>query len=100
MNRLVLGALLGVALGAVDVALMVPLRLPDRRTAMLGAFLDRFAIGFLAAQTEMPIAFWARGMLVGLLVSLPSAVVTRKHVPILVVGILGGAACGWAASSS
>lgn len=97
MNRLAMGALLGVVFGAIDVALMLPLTFPDKRTALLGAFLDRFAIGFLVAQTSMPIPFWARGALVGLLVSLPSAVVTKAYVPILVVGVIGGAACGWAA---
>jgi hypothetical protein len=97
MNRLALGVLLGLVFGAIDVALMLPLSFPDKRTALLAAFLDRFAIGFLAAQTEMPLTPWARGALVGLLVSLPSAVVTKTYVPILALGLLGGAACGWAA---
>ena len=97
MNRLVLGMLLGATFGAIDVALMLPLSFPDKRTALLGAFLDRFAIGFLVAQTEMPIAFWIRGALVGLLVSLPSAVVTKAYVPIIAIGVVGGALCGMAA---
>src|SRR5262245_18075270 len=97
MNHLALGVILGVVFGAADVAMMLPLSFPDKRTALLRAFLDRFAIGFLVAQTEMPLPFWARGALVGLLVSLPSAVVTKAYVPIIVVGVLGGAACGLAA---
>jgi hypothetical protein len=99
MNRLALGLLLGVVFGAIAVGLMLPLSFPDKRTALLGAFLDRFAIGFLVAQTEMPVAWWVRGALVGLLVSLPSAVVTKAHVPITVVGVLGGAVCGIAAGA-
>ncbi len=97
MNRLALGVLLGLAFGAVDVALMLPLSFPDKRSALAGAFLDRFAIGFLTAQTDMPAPFWVRGAVVGLLVSLPSAVVTKVYVPIVVVGVLGGAICGFIA---
>ena len=103
MNRLVLGVLLGLGFGALDVALMLPLSFPDKRTALAAAFLDRFAIGFLSAQVSLPLPHWAVGAVVGLLVSLPSAVVTKAYVPILVVGLVGGAICGlivgkWGAS--
>jgi hypothetical protein len=94
MNRLALGVLLGLAFGAVDVALMLPLSFPDKRSALLGAFLDRFAIGFLTAQVGVPVPHWVRGAIVGLLVSLPSAVVTKVYVPIVLVGVVGGAICG------
>jgi hypothetical protein len=36
--------------------------------------------------------------LVGLLISLPDAVITKAYVPILAIGIIGGAVIGWAAS--
>ena len=98
MNRLALGVLLGLAFGALDVALMLPLSFPDKRTALVAAFLDRFAIGFLSAQVGLPFPPWARGAAVGLLVSLPSAVVTKTYVPILVVGVVGGALCGLVAA--
>jgi hypothetical protein len=97
MNRLLLGALLGLAFGLLDVALMVPLSFPDKRTALLGAFLDRFAIGFLTAQVGMPFPHLLRGALVGLLVSMPSAVITKAYAPILVLGVVGGAICGFVA---
>ena len=47
MNPVLFGLVAGLAFGVVDVLLMVPLQLPDKKTAMLGAFLSRFAIGFL-----------------------------------------------------
>ena len=97
MNRLALGVLLGLAFGAVDVALMLPLSFPDKPTALLGAFLDRFAIGFLTAQVGLPVPPWVRGAVVGLLVSLPSAVVTKVYVPIVLVGVVGGSICGFVA---
>lgn len=94
MNRLILGALLGLGFGAVDVALMLPMSFPDKRTALTAAFLDRFAIGFLSAQVALPLPPWASGAIVGLLVSLPSAVVTKAYAPIVLVGLVGGAICG------
>ena len=47
MNRLTFGGIAGVAFGALSVALMVPLSFPDKRAALIGAFVNRFAIGFL-----------------------------------------------------
>ena len=46
MSRVPLGVLLGLIIGAVDVALMLPLSFPDKRAALLGAFCARFALGF------------------------------------------------------
>lgn len=94
MNRIALGLLLGVGFGLLSVALMVPMSFPDTRLALAGAFLDRFAIGFLTAQVGMPAPHWVRGVVVGLLVSLRSAVLTKAFVPIVVVGVIGGAICG------
>ena len=37
MSRVPLGVLLGLIIGAVDVALMLPLSFPDKRAALLGA---------------------------------------------------------------
>jgi len=94
MNRLALGVLLGLGFGALSVAMMLPMSFPDKRTALVAAFLDRFAIGFLSAQVTMSLTPWAQGAVVGLLVSLPSAVVTKAYLPILVLGLVGGAVCG------
>ena len=45
----------------------------------------------------LPVPGWVTGVLVGLLVSLPDAIITKSYLPILVVGVIGGAAIGWAA---
>src|SRR5207253_321144 len=55
------GSFGGVAFGVVDVLLMIPLTFPDRKTAMLGAFLSRFAIGFLIPLIRLPLAPGSRG---------------------------------------
>jgi hypothetical protein len=97
MNRVTFGIIAGVIFGAVDVALMLPLKFEDRTAAFTAAFASRFAIGLLAATVDLPLPPWARGLLVGLLVSIPDAIVTKAYAPILATGIIGGAIVGWAA---
>ena len=98
MNNIVFGILAGLAFGAADVALMIPMTFPDKKTAMLAAFASRFAIGFLIGVTRMPIPGWARGAIVGLLISIPDAIVTKAYAPILASGVIGGAIIGAIAS--
>ena len=84
----------GLIFGAVDVALMIPMTFADRKTAMMAAFASRFAIGFVIAVTQMPVPGWARGAIIGLLISAPDAIVTKAYVPIFATGIVGGAIIG------
>ena len=65
---------------------MLPLKFEDRATAFAAAFASRFAIGVLAATTQMPLPAWTRGLLVGLLISIPDAIITKAYVPILASG--------------
>ena len=97
MNPVMLGLLGGTVFGIVDVLLMMPMQFPDKRTALLGAFLSRFAIGFLIPLTKLPLPMALTGALVGLLISLPDAVITKAYVPIITVGVVGGAILGWVA---
>ena len=91
-----LGILLGLAAGVLDVLLMLPMTFPDKATALTGAFFSRFAIGFLAANITLPIHPVLAGALVGLLVSIPDAVITKAYGPIIVTGLIFGALAGWA----
>jgi hypothetical protein len=95
LNRLRLGALLGVTVGVIDVLLMLPLKFEDRTSALLGAFCSRFALGFFAATVRLPMSPIVSGILVGLLTSLPDAIITKAYVPIMVTGVIFGAVCGW-----
>jgi len=99
MSRVPLGILLGLTVGIIDVLIMLPMPFPDKRAALLGAFLSRFAIGFLAANVTLPMSAIASGALVGLLVSLPDAVITKAYAPIIITGIVFGALAGWATKS-
>jgi hypothetical protein len=98
MSPIVLAVICGVGLGLTAVLLMLPMSFPNKRTALLGAFASRFAIGFLVPLVALPMPSIAKGMLIGLLVSLPDAIVTKAYAPILVVGIVGGGIVGWIAT--
>ena len=95
MNPILLSLTCGVAFGSLAVALMLPMAFPNKRTALIAAFASRFAIGFLIPLVVLPLPGFAKGALVGLLISLPDAVVTRAYAPILVIGVIGGAIIGF-----
>ena len=97
MTRVTFGVLLSFVVGAVDVALMLPLSFPDKPAALFGAFFARFALGFFATTVRLPMSPIASGLVVGLLTSVPDAIVTKAYAPILITGILFGAIAGWVA---
>jgi hypothetical protein len=94
MSRLLLGAICGVLFGAFAVATMLPLTFEDKPAAMLGAFLNRFAVGFVIGAARLPVPPWANGLVFGLLLSLPDAIITKAYAPILIIGAVGGAVIG------
>src|SRR5690348_5944913 len=95
MSRMTLGVLLGLGIGVVDVLLMLPLTFPDKRAALLGAFCARFALGFFSATVRLPMSPVVTGVLVGLLTSLPDAIITKAYAPIMGTGLVFGAVAGW-----
>ena len=94
MNRIILGIICGLAFGLLDSLLMLPMSFPDKRVAITGAFLDRLAIGFLICVVDLPWPGWLVGAIVALLISLPSAVITKAYAPILAGGAVGGIIIG------
>ena len=94
MAKLTAGVVAGIAFGVVAVLTMLPLSFPDKRTALVAAFISRFAIGFVVANIQLPWPGWVSGLLLGVLLSLPDALVTRSYAPILVMGGLGGLVIG------
>jgi hypothetical protein len=95
MSRVTLGVLLGLAIGVIDVLLMLPLSFPDKPAALLGAFCARFGLGFFAATVALPLSPLATGILVGIITSLPDAIITKAYVPIMVTGLAFGTVAGW-----
>jgi hypothetical protein len=94
MSKITQGIIAGIAFGCIDVLLMLPMSFPDKKTALIGAFCSRFAIGFTIGCVELPLAGWLVGIVFGLLISLPDAIITKAYLPILIGGALGGAIIG------
>jgi hypothetical protein len=94
MSSVLWGVVAGVVFGAVAVGLMLPLSFPDKQAALLAAFVDRFAIGLVIGCVQLRWPGWAVGLLFGLLLSLPSALISKAYAPILIIGGLGGLAIG------
>jgi len=100
VSSLLLGIVAGLLFGAASVAMMLPMSFPDKPAALGAAFVDRFAIGVVIGCVQLAWPGWVTGVAFGLLLSLPSAIITKAYVPILVVGaigglIIGGVILGW-----
>jgi hypothetical protein len=74
---------------------MIPLSFPDKRAALLGAFINRFSIGFVIGAVTLPWPGWLTGLAIGVLLSLADAIITKSYAPILVLGAIGGTLIGW-----
>jgi len=94
MTPLISGLLSGLIFGAIAVGMMLPMSFPDKTTALLAAFFSRFGIGLVIALVQLPWPGWLIGLVFGLLLSLPDAIVTKAYAPILIVGAVGGLIIG------
>jgi len=94
MSRLFLGTICGLVYGALSAASMLPLTFNDKTAALTGAFLNRFAIGFVIGAARLPVPGWANGLIFGVLLSLPDAIITKAYAPILILGAIGGLVIG------
>jgi hypothetical protein len=97
MSRLAFGLIAGTVYGLLSVATMLPLSFPDKRAALLGAFLNRFAIGLLIPLVNVAAPTWAIGLALGILLSLPDGFITKAFAPIVGIGAVGGLLIGWLA---
>ena len=90
-----LGTFCGLVYGALSAVSMLPLTFPDKKAALLGAFINRFSIGFVIGAVTLPWPGWASGLVIGLLLSLADAIITKAYVPIMLFGAIGGTVIGW-----
>ena len=98
MTPLAFGVCAGLAFGSLSVAMMLPLQFADKGAALLGAFINRFAIGLLIPLVQLPLPALLAGLTVGILLSLPDAIITKAFAPIWGVGAAGGLLVAWLAS--
>jgi hypothetical protein len=94
MSHLTYGVLAGVAFGVLAVLSMLKLTFPDKRSALTAAFLDRFGIGLVIGVVGLSWPSWCVGLVFGVLLSAPSAIITRAWAPIMVIGAVGGLVIG------
>ena len=81
MSNLGWGIISGLVFGSLAVALMLPMSFPDKRAALLGAFVNRLAIGVAVGSAQLPWPGWSVGLLFGVLLSLPDAIITKAYAP-------------------
>ena len=94
MGNITGGAISGLVFGAFVVATMLPMQFPDKTTALLAAFVSRFGIGLVIGCVQLPWPGWIVGLVFGLLLSIPDALITKAYAPILIIGSVGGATIG------
>lgn len=94
MASLTGGAISGLIFGAVVVGMMLPMQFPDKATALLAAFIARFGLGLVIGCVQLPWPGWLIGLVFGLLLSIPDALITKAYAPIIIVGSVGGLVIG------
>jgi hypothetical protein len=97
MNKIILGLICGLVFGVLDVLIMLPMKFEDKRKkreALASAFIDRFVLGFLVPVVDLGIHPAVTGVILGLGLSLPSAIITRAYAPIIGIGAVGGLIIG------
>jgi len=95
MSRVLLGAICGLIFGAIDVGIMLPMAFPDKRAAITAAFIARFEMGFVVGAVRLPWPGWCVGLVLGLLLSIPDAIITKAYAPIIGMGAIGGTIIGF-----
>ena len=76
----------GLIFGAVVVGMMLPMQFPDKATALIAAFIARFGLGLVIGCVQLPWPGWLIGLVFGLLLSIPDALITKAYAPIIIVG--------------
>ena len=94
MSNILKGIIAGVIFGIVSIIPMMFMTFEDKTRAITASFISRFAIGFVIFNMELPMPGWIKGGLVGFILSLPDAIVTKQYGPILGLGLVGGVICG------
>src|SRR5437870_13311731 len=94
MTNLTYGLVSGTVLGAVAIGPMFTMSFADKRAAIMAAFIERLSIGVVISLVALPWPSWIIGLTFGVVLSLPSALITKATGPILIVGAVVGLAIG------
>jgi hypothetical protein len=94
MTNITKGLIAGTIFGIASIVPMFFMTFEDKTRAITAAFIARFALGFIIFNIDLPISGWLKGALLGFILSLPDALITRQYGPIMGLGIIGGIICG------
>ena len=97
MNGITLGIICGLVFGIIDVLIMLPMKVEDKRKkieALIAAFIERFMLGFIIPNVNISLHPIATGAIVGFGFSIPTAIMVRAYAPIVGIGVVGGAIIG------
>ncbi len=97
MRKIRFGLIAGLVFAVLDVVPMFFLDIPDKNLAIISAFINRLVMGLLIFTTDWQIPKWLSGLLIGILLSLPYAIIARTYGPILGAGAVGGVLIGFIA---
>ena len=97
MTNIAKGIIAGIVFGIASIIPMAFMSFEDKTRAMTASFINRFCIGFIIFNMDLPMPGWLKGGLVGLALSLPDALITKQYGPILGLGLIGGMVCGFLA---
>lgn len=95
MTNITKGLIAGLAFGIASIIPMFFMEFEDKRKAIMASFINRFSIGFIIFNIDLPLAGWLKGLLVGAILSFPDALITKAFKPIMGLGIVGGLICGF-----
>lgn len=98
MDGITLGIIAGTVFGLFSAVIMLPMNFDSHRVkyeSIISAFIDRFMIGLIIPNINLGLDPVLNGLIIGIGLSLPSAIITRAYGPILIIGALGGLVIGY-----
>lgn len=98
MDAITLGLLCGVVFGLFSSLIMVPMKFNSKREkyeAISSSSVDRFMIGLIIPNATFGLDPLISGLILGIGLSLPSAIITRVYAPIIIIGAIGGLVIGF-----
>ncbi|MCB0483634.1 MAG: hypothetical protein KDC37_03640 [Flavobacteriales bacterium] len=94
MDNITKGVIAGLAFGIASIVPMFFMEFEDKKKAIVASFINRFAIGFIIFNIDLPMVGWLKGLVISSVLSLPDALITKAFKPIMGLGIIGGIICG------
>lgn len=94
MNKILLGTILGIVFGILDVIPMIFAKTGFK--ADLSAFIHWVAVGFLIGAVILPISSVLKGLLIAVIATIPILLIINSgHIPISIITVVFGSLIGF-----